>query len=65
LPATSISATPAPIPGGPGGTRSGMPMLANATRGTGSPMPPRLRIGFRPTMVPDPVYAGRRTNKVF
>jgi hypothetical protein len=60
LPATSASATPAVMAGGPGGMPNGMPMLANsnAARGTGSPMPPRLRIGFRPTMVPDPVYVG-------
>ena len=60
LPATSAGATPAVMPGGPGGTPSGMPMLANsnAARGAGNPIPPRLRIGFRPTMVPDPLYVG-------
>ncbi|MGB8388876.1 MAG: PPE family protein [Mycobacterium sp.] len=59
LPVTSASAVPAVMPGGPGGTLGGMPMLANATRGTGSPMPPPLRIGFRPTVVPDPIYGGQ------
>jgi len=54
----SASAAPAVATGGPGGTPGGMPMLGNAQRGTGSAMPPRLTIGHRPTMVPDPVYAG-------
>jgi PPE-repeat protein len=58
LPGISTSATPAVAAGGPGGTPGGMPMLSNAQRGTSSPMPPRLTIGFRPTVVPDPVYAG-------
>ena len=58
LPVASASATPAVMPGGPGGTLGGIPMLANATRGMGSSTPPRLTIGYRPAMVPDPVYAG-------
>ena len=59
LPGTSgLGATPAVGTGGPGGTLGGMPMLANATRGMGSATPPRLTIGYRPAMVPDPVYAG-------
>jgi PPE-repeat protein len=59
LPVTSASAAPAVMSGGPGGTLGGMPMLANATRGMSAPTaPPPLRIGFRPSMVPDPVYAG-------
>jgi hypothetical protein len=35
-----------------------MPMLANASRSTGSSTPPRLTIGNRPAVVPDQVYAG-------
>jgi hypothetical protein len=35
-----------------------MPMLGNAQRSTGSSTPPRLTIGHRPAVVPDPVYAG-------
>jgi PPE-repeat protein len=59
LPGTSgLGATPPIGAGGPGGTLGGMPMLANAARGTGSSTPPRLTIGYRPAMVPDPVYAG-------
>ncbi len=58
LPGISAGATPAVGPGGPGGTLGGMPMLANATRGTGSPMAPPLRIGFRPTVVQPHVYGG-------
>jgi PPE-repeat protein len=59
LPGTSgLGATPAVGTGGPGGSLGGMPMLANAMRGTGSSTPPRLTIGYRPAMVPDPVYAG-------
>jgi PPE-repeat protein len=58
LPGISGSAAPAIATSGPGGTPSGMPMLGNALRGTGSSMPPRLTIGHRPAMVPDPVYAG-------
>jgi PPE-repeat protein len=59
LPGTSgLGATPAIGAGGPGGTLGGMPMAANAQRGTGSSTPPRLTIGYRPAMVPDPVYAG-------
>jgi PPE-repeat protein len=58
LPGVGASATPAAAAGGPGGMPSGMPMLANAQRGTGSSTPPRLTIGYRPAMVPDPVYAG-------
>jgi PPE-repeat protein len=55
---SGLSATPAVGVGGPGSMPGGMPMLANAARGTGSPMAPPLRIGFRPTVVPDPIYAG-------
>jgi len=58
LPSASASAAPAAATGGPGGTPSGMPMRGNATRNTGSSMPPRLTIGHRPTVVPDPIYAG-------
>jgi len=58
LPGASASAAPAAATGGPGGTPSGMPMPGNATRNTGSSVPPRLTIGHRPTVVPDPVYAG-------
>ncbi|HWY01226.1 MAG TPA: PPE family protein [Mycobacterium sp.] len=58
LPGISTTAAPAVAAGGPGGTPSGMPMLGNATRGTGSSTPPRLTIGHRPAVVPDPVYAG-------
>jgi PPE-repeat protein len=59
LPGTSgLGATPAVGTGGPGGSLGGMPMLANAMRGTGSSTPPRLTIGYRPAMVPDPLYAG-------
>jgi PPE-repeat protein len=58
LPVTSAGVTPAVMPGGPGGTLGGIPMLANATRGMGNPMPPALRVGFRPTVVPETVYAG-------
>ena len=58
LPVTSAGTTPAVVPGGPGGTLGGMPMLANAMRGMGNPMPPSLRIGFRPTVVSDHVYGG-------
>jgi len=58
LPGISGSAAPAVAAGGPGGTPGGMPMLGNATRGTGSSTPPRLTIGHRPAVVPDPVYAG-------
>ncbi len=58
LPVTSASATPAVMAGGPGGMLNGMPMLANATRGTGTPMPPPLRVGFRPTVVEPHVYGG-------
>jgi PPE-repeat protein len=58
LPGASASAAPATATGGPGGTPSGMPMLGNATRNTGSSVPPRLTIGHRPTVVQAPVYAG-------
>ena len=58
LPGISGSAAPAVAASGPGGTPGGMPMLGNAQRGTGSSTPPRLTIGHRPTVVPDPVYAG-------
>jgi PPE-repeat protein len=58
LPGISGSAAPAVAAGGPGGTPSGMPMLGNATRNTGSSVPPRLTIGHRPTVVQAPVYAG-------
>jgi PPE-repeat protein len=58
LPVSSASATPAVMPGGPGGTLGGMPMLANATRGMGAPTAPPLRLGFRPTVVQTPVYTG-------
>jgi PPE-repeat protein len=58
LPGISGSAAPAVAASGPGGTPSGMPMLGNAQRGTGSSTPPLLTIGHRPTVVPDPVYAG-------
>jgi len=58
LPGASASAAPAAATGGPGGTPGGMPMLGNATRNTGSSVPPRLTIGHRPTVVPAPVYAG-------
>ena len=58
LPGASASAAPAAATGGPGGTPSGMPMPRNATRNTGSSVPPRLTIGHRPTVVPAPVYAG-------
>lgn len=58
LPGVSTSAAPAVAASGSGGTPSGMPMLANAQRGAGSSIPPRLTIGHRPAVVPDPVYAG-------
>jgi PPE-repeat protein len=58
LPAASVSATPAVVPGGPGGMLNGMPMLPNATRGMGAPTTYTPRFGFRPSMVPHPVYAG-------
>ena len=58
LPGISGSAAPAVAASGPGGTPGGMPMLGNAQRGTGSSTPPRLTIGHRPAVVPDPVYAG-------
>jgi PPE-repeat protein len=58
LPGISSSAAPAVAASGPGGTPSGMPMLANASRSTGSSTPPRLTIGNRPAVVPDQVYAG-------
>ncbi|MGO9380978.1 MAG: PPE family protein [Mycobacterium sp.] len=58
LPGTSVSATPA-VPAGPEGMLNGMPMPANAMRGMGVPSaPPRLTIGYRPTMVQTPRYAG-------
>jgi PPE-repeat protein len=57
LPGTSATAAEAVVPSGPGGTLGGMPMLANATRGM-SAMPPTPRVGFRPTVVQHPVYAG-------
>jgi PPE-repeat protein len=56
--ASATPATPAAMAGGSGGMPSGIPMLANAQRGTGSSTPPRLTIGHRPAVVPDPVYAG-------
>ncbi len=55
---TGAGAAPAVMPGGPGSTLGGIPMPANATRGMGNPMPPALRIGFRPTVIPETVYAG-------
>jgi PPE-repeat protein len=59
LPTTSVSAAQAV---GAGANPGGMlpPTLGNlAGRGMGSPMaPPPPRFGFRPTMVPPPVYAG-------
>src|SRR4029077_12358822 len=58
LPGVSSSAAPAVAASGPGGTPGGMPMLGNAQRSTGSSTPPRLTIGYRPAVVPDPVYAG-------
>jgi PPE-repeat protein len=58
LPSVSAGAAPAAAAGGPGSTPSGMPMLGNAQRNTGSSTPPRLTIGHRPAVVPDPVYAG-------
>jgi PPE-repeat protein len=58
LPGASVSATPAVVPGGPGGMLNGMPMLPNATRGMGAPTAYTPRFGFRPTVVPRAVYAG-------
>jgi PPE-repeat protein len=59
LPGTSgLGAAPAVGVGGPGGTLGGMPMLANATRGMGAPTAANSRLGFRPTFVQHPVYAG-------
>ncbi len=58
LPVTGASAAPAAMPGGPGGSLGGIPMLANATRGAGAPSAYTPRFGFRPTVVQPPVYAG-------
>ena len=58
LPGAGVSATPAVSPGEPVGMLNGMPMLPNATRGTGVPTAYTPRFGFRPTMVQPPVYAG-------
>jgi len=55
LPAAAASEAPA-VPGAPGS--SGVPMIPNAARGSGSPLPPPLRIGHRPTVVQDHVYGG-------
>ena len=57
LPNVSLSAPPA-IPAGPEGMFNGMPLWPNAIRGANNPMPPALRIGYRPTVVQTPVYAG-------
>ncbi len=58
LPGTSVGATPA-VQAGSEGMLNGMPMPANAMRGMGVPSaPPRLTIGYRPTMVQTPRYAG-------
>ena len=56
--ASGVGATAAVGVGGPGGTLGGMPMLANATRGMGAPLATTSRLGFRPTVVQTPVYAG-------
>ena len=58
LPGASASAAPAVAAGGPGGTPGGMPLVSNAARGTGSSTPPRLRVGFRPSVVEPHVYGG-------
>ena len=57
LPGTSVSATPA-VSAGPESMLNGMPMLPNATRGIGAPTAYAPRFGFRPAMVPDPIYVG-------
>jgi PPE-repeat protein len=56
--ASGVGAAPAAGVGGPGGMVGGMPMLANAARGMGSPVAATPRSGFRPTVVQHPVYAG-------
>ncbi len=58
LPAASVSAAPALMEGGPAGALNGMPMLPNAMRGMGAPTAYTPRFGFRPTVLPHPVYAG-------
>jgi PPE-repeat protein len=58
LPGAGVGATPAVSPGEPVGMLNGMPMLPNATRGSGVPTAYTPRFGFRPTMVQPPVYAG-------
>jgi PPE family protein len=47
---------PPAVPGGPG--TGGMPMIPNAARGTGSALPPPLRIGNRPNVVSEHVLGG-------
>ena len=55
LQAAAAAESPA-VPGGPG--TSGVPMIPNAARGTGSAMPPPLRIGHRPNVVSEHVLGG-------
>ena len=57
LPNVSLGAPPA-IPAGPDGMFNGMPLWPNSIRAANNPMPPALRIGYRPTVVQTPVYAG-------